>query len=180
MADIAVLEGNILVLLGKRGFLRRQAAKTGRVLKRGVRSTGHAIAQASRVSKRVAKRAIRAVAKAVLLKGDGLLGSSVTTMSKTQAKAVLMAPATAAVANTVPVAVPLVPLLVNEVVDEVFAAIKKRVAKGLSPEAAAAQVKTALENDDDKVLQAGVSLPVILGVSALVVGVGLAIKKRRS
>jgi len=172
------LNGNALVLLGRRSFLARQARNVGHVVAKAGRATGHAVAQAGRVTRRVAKRIVRGVASKILLHGDGLLGIESAAMSRTSAKALLMPSATAAVASGLPIAAPLVPVLVNEVVDEVYDAIKKKVSKGASPESAAADVKTALQADDDRVLSSGVSMPVMLGIGAGLVALALVLKKR--
>lgn len=195
MADVTTLEGNASVLAlfgGKRSFAARQAARAGRVTRRAVkttvrvtkkigRGTGHAIMQAGRVTRRVAKRLVRGVANKMLLNGDPLLGASAPTMTKNAAKTLILPTATAAVtASTVtaPLA-PIVPILVNEVIDEVYSAISKRVKKGMSPERAASEVAVALEKDDDKALGASPSMPVILGVGAGIIALIMVLKKRR-
>lgn len=124
--------------------------------KSNVREAGHVTAESARitstaasrtldVTRRVAKRLIKSVAKKVLFRGE-LLGS-VAAVPKNAAKGVLIPVATAAVlANTVTApAAPVVPILVNEVIDELYSAITRNIAKGLSPEKAAEAAKADLD-----------------------------------
>jgi hypothetical protein len=133
------------------------------------------------VGKRVAKRLIRGIAKKVLLNGDPLLGAMPSTMTKNAAKAAIIPTATAAVLSTTVTApfAPVVPVLVNEVVDEIYSSIKSRIKKGMSPQKAASEVAVALEKDDDKALGASPSMPVILGVGAGVIALIMVLKKRK-
>lgn len=148
------------------------------------RATGHAVAQTARVTTRVMRRAakgvIRAVAKSLLLKGDyavALLGESesIARVSKTAAKGVLLPAATAAVAaSPAAVASPLVPVLVNEVIDEVYAAIEKKVRQGLSPEQAKKQISDALtRNDDDELNTSPSWMPWAIGGGFILAIVGI-------
>jgi hypothetical protein len=138
--------------------------------------------QAGRVTRRVAKRLIRGVANKILLNGDPLLGANAPTVTKNAAKAMILPTATAAVtASTVtaPLA-PIVPILLNEVLDEIYSSISSRIKKGMSPQKAATEVAQALERDDDKALgSGGLSMPVMLGLGAGAVVLALALKKRR-
>lgn len=170
-------------LLGK-SFVSRMARKTLNVNKKIVRGAGHGIATAgravghvamtaNRIATRVALRAIRKAAKTVLFHGDvdflGADGSPV--VSKTAAKAILMPTATAAVAATpgAQLAAPIVPVLVNQVLDEIY--------KALTGGKKVADIKKDLENGESP---SGIS-PVIIGVGILVAGavIFLASKKRK-
>ncbi len=114
----------------------------------GVAETGRAASTALDITRRVAKRLIKTVAKKVLFHGGGLLGASaVAAVPKNAAKGVLIPVATAAVlANTVTApAAPVVPVLVNEVIDELYNSISDKIAKGLSPDKAAAEAKADLD-----------------------------------
>jgi hypothetical protein len=125
---------------------------TGKEAVHAVAETGRAAdTAASRtldVTRRVAKRLIKTVAKKVLFHGVGLLGASaVAAVPKNAAKGVLIPVATAAVlANTVTApAAPVVPVLANEVIDELYNSISDKIAKGLSPDKAAAEAQADLD-----------------------------------
>lgn len=145
---------------------------TAHVVATGTRATVRAVGDVLDVTRRMAKRAIKAVAKKVLFKG-GLLGASaVAAVPKNAAKGILIPAATAAVlANpATAAAAPAVPVLVNEVIDELYNNISDNIAKGLSPDKAADKAKSDLdkltpgEENDPK---AGI------GTIALLVGGGL-------
>lgn len=181
MANLAVLEGDgvdisierpiqfgTFALLGKRGFLRRRAHSALNV----ARGAGHGIAQAGRFARRKAKQAVRSIASKLLFHGYGsLMGEAgAPTMTKNAAKAALAAPSTAALLAftvTAPFA-PAAPVLVNEVVDEIYSTIEKKIKKGATPQQAAAETQVHLQNNDDKALGAGFSMPVLLGGAAAV------------
>lgn len=133
------------------------ASRAVNVSKDTVKEAGHAAAETGRfvntvasrtldVTRRVAKRLIKTVAKKVLFHG-GLLGSSVAAVPKNAAKGVLIPVATAAVlANIVTApAAPVVPVLVNEVIDELYNSISDKIAKGLSPDKAASEAQADLD-----------------------------------
>ena len=135
------------------------ASRAVNVSKDTAKEAGHAALETGRfvntaasrtldVTRRVAKRLIKTVAKKVLFHGGGLLGASaVAAVPKNAAKGVLIPVATAAVlANTVTApAAPVVPVLVNEVIDELYNAISDKIAKGMSPEKAASEAKADLD-----------------------------------
>ena len=150
--------------------------------KSNVKEAGHAAAEAGRaantaasrtldVTRRVAKRLIKSVAKKVLFKGDMLLGNgSVAAVPKNAAKGVLIPVATAAVvANTITApAAPAVPALVNEVIDELYSAIEAKIKAGLSPDKAAAAARADLDKlepgeENDPKVGSGYMLPLIIG-----------------
>jgi hypothetical protein len=121
---------------------------TGKEVVHSVAETGRAASTALDITRRVAKRLIKTVAKKVLFHGTGLLGgSAVAAVPKNAAKGVLIPVATTAVlANTVTApAAPVVPVLVNEVIDELYNAISNKIAKGLSPDKAAAEAQADLD-----------------------------------
>lgn len=101
----------------------KTAKETGHIVATGARAVGHA----AMIAERLAKRIIRRAAKKVLLHGDigmQMLGDGTPIMPKTAATAVLLPAATAAVlASPAAVAAPAVPLLVKEVIDEIYSAI---------------------------------------------------------
>lgn len=154
--------------------------------KSNVREAGHAAAETGRVAntaasrsmnvvRRVAKRLIKTVAKKVLFKGD-LLGAetpSVARMTKGTAKGILIPAATAAVvANTTTApAAPIVPVLVNEVVDELYEVMERNIKKGMSPKDAEKAAKAALdklepgEENDPKI--SGGFMPLAIGAAAV-------------
>ena len=187
VSKVARTTGHV-VATGARKTQKHVLRPAAHVVATGARATGHAVAEGARVTGRVLRRAakgiIRKVAKTVLLKGDYslLMGAetpSVARVSKNLAKGVLMPAATAAVAAstvTAPAA-PLVPILVNEVIDEVYSAIEKKVKKGLSPEQAKQEVLTALENNDDAALEAGGNMTPILIGGGVVLALILFLKK---
>lgn len=131
----------------------KTATRTVNVTKDTAKEAGHAVAETGRaagqaldVTRRVAKRLIKGLAKKVLFQG-GLLGSSVAAIPKNAAKGVLIPVATAAVlANGVTApAAPVVPVLVNEVIDELYQSISDKIAKGLSPDKAASEAQADLD-----------------------------------
>ncbi len=155
------------------------AAETGRFV-------NTAASRSLNVINRVAKRLIKKVAKAVLFHGDSLLGSGVAAVPKNAAKAILIPAATAAVlANTVTApAAPAVPVLVNEVINELYSSISDAVSKGLSPEDAAKAAQDKLDQlepgeENDPKVSYGSFMPVAIGLAA-VVGLVVILKKRRS
>jgi hypothetical protein len=186
-----IVEGDVLALLGRRSYMARQFSRVGRVTKRAVRgtghvfakagrATGHAVAQAGRVTRRVAKRIIRGIANKMLLHGDSMLGAKAPAMTKEAAKTLILPTATAAVtASTVtaPLA-PAVPVILNEVLDEVYASIQKRIKKGMSPEKAAAEVSAALEKDDDAALGAKASPALLLGIGGAALALLIFMRRR--
>lgn len=139
------------------------------------------------VVRRVAKRLIKKVAKKVLFKGD-LMGAEGATarISKGAAKGVLIPVATAAVAanTTTAPAAPIVPVLVNEVIDELYSAIEKGIKKGLSPkqaekEAVAEMDKLEPGEENDPKVSYGSFMPVAIGIAA-VLGLVVILKKKKS
>ncbi len=120
---------------------------TAHVVATGTRATVRAVGDVLDVTRRMAKRAIKAVAKKVLFKGGFLGASAVAAVPKNAAKGILIPAATAAVlANpATAAAAPAVPVLVNEVIDELYNNISDQVAKGLSPDNAAAKAKSDLD-----------------------------------
>ncbi len=155
-------------------------APTKRVVnetKSNVKEAAHGVAEAGRgtkvaldVARRVAKRIIKTVAKKVLFKGDSLLGSSVAAVPKNAAKGILIPIATAAVvANTTTApAAPVVPVLVNEVIDELYNGISKKIAQGMSPEKAASEAQSDLDRlepgeENDPKFGSGFALPLLIG-----------------
>lgn len=154
---------------------------TARAGAHAVAEAGRATAMSANVIRRMAKRAIKKVAKAVLFKGD-LLGS-VAAVSKNAARGILIPPATAAVAAnpTLAPAAPVVPVLVNEVIDELYANIESRVKKGLSPEKAASEARADLDKlepgEENDPGAKSMMAPIFLGLGVLM---GLAILARRN
>lgn len=142
-----------------------------------VKEAAHGVAESARgtkvaldIARRVAKRVIKMVAKKVLFHGDGLLGSGVAAVPKNAAKGILIPVATAAVvANTTTApAAPVVPVLVNEVIDELYNAISKKIAQGLSPDKAAAEAKSELDKlepgeENDPKVGSGMMVPLLVG-----------------
>lgn len=166
--------------------------------KSNVREAGHVAAESGRftvtaasrsmdVIRRVAKRLIKTVAKKVLFKGDYLgADSGVARISKGAAKGVLIPVATAAVAanTTTAPAAPIVPVLVNEVIDELYSAIEKGIKKGLSPKQAEDAAKAELDKlepgeENDPKVSYGSFMPVAIGIAA-VVGLVVILKKKRN
>lgn len=205
MATLAVLEGDgvevsiakpmtfgTLALLGRRSFLTRRTRAAVRTVKKVARATGHAVAQASRVTKRMAKRVIRKIAAGAIFSGyAGLDGASgAPKITKEAAKVMLLPTVTAALTAatvTAPLA-PIAPVLLNEVLDEIYSSIAARVNKGATPQQAAAEVKAALQSDNDaaadKALGAGVfgtglSAPVLMGGAALLGVLYFMVSKKR-
>lgn len=139
------------------------------------------------VIRRVAKRLIKKVAKKVLFKGD-LMGADtgVARISKGAAKGILIPVATAAVAanTTTAPAAPIVPVLVNEVIDELYSAIEKGIKKGLSPKQAEDEAKAELDKlepgeENDPKVSYGSYMPIAIGLAA-VIGLVVVMKKKKS
>jgi hypothetical protein len=166
--------------------------------KSNVKEAGHAALETGRVVntaasrsmdviRRVAKRLIKKVAKSVLFKGD-LMGadSSTARISKGAAKGILIPVATAAVAanTTTAPAAPIVPVLVNEVIDELYSAIEKGIKKGLSPKQAEDEAKAELDKlepgeENDPQVSYGSYMPVAIGIAA-VLALVVVLKKKKS
>lgn len=173
-------------------IVTKPVVRAGNETKSVAREAGHAVMETGRaagtaldVTRRVAKRIIKSVAKKVLFKGDMLLGESLSAIPKNAAKGVLMPVATAAVlANTVTApAAPAVPILVNEVIDELYSAIEKKVKQGLSPERAAQEAKADLDKmepgeENDPKVSSGYTPWLIGGGLALLAFI--AIRRRNS
>jgi len=147
------------------------------------KSAASGVKSALDVTRRVAKRLIKKVAKKVLFKGDDLLGS-VSAIPKNAAKGVLIPVATAAVlANTITApAAPAVPVLVNEVINELYSAMENAVKKGLSPEKAAKAAQDSLDvlepgEENDPKVGFGSFMPIAIGV-AFVLGLVVVLKKK--
>lgn len=149
--------------------------EAGHMTAESARVTNTAVSRASGVVRRVAKRLIKTVAKKVLFKGD-FLGAdkpSVARISKNAAKGILMPVATAAVAanTTTAPAAPIVPVLVNEVIDELYSVLERNIKKGMSPKDAEKAAKEALdrlepgEENDPKV--SGGFMPLAIGAAAV-------------
>jgi LPXTG-motif cell wall-anchored protein len=160
------------------------AAESARATNTAASRTGKAVVNSANVIRRVAKRLIKGLARKVLFSGDDLMGASVGRVPANAAKAMLMPTATALVlANSVTApAAPIVPVLVNEVVDELYSAISRGIEKGLSPkkaeEAALEQIETKTpeeENDPSP----GVSPLMIAGLAALAIGAFVFLKRRK-
>lgn len=154
--------------------------------KSNVREAGHAAAETGRVAstaatrsmgviRRVAKRLIKGIAKKVLFKGEylGAEKPSIARMSKNAAKGLIMPTATALVAanTTTAPAAPLVPVLVNEVVDELYAVLERNVKKGMSPKDAEKAAKEALDKlepgeENDPKVGVGSFTPWLIGGAA--------------
>lgn len=156
------------------------ALETGRVV-------NTAASRSMNVIRRVAKRLIKTVAKKVLFKGD-LMGAEGATarISKGAAKGVLIPVATAAVAanTTTAPAAPIVPVLVNEVIDELYSAIERGIKKGLSPKQAEDAAKAELDKlepgeENDPKVGYGSFMPVAIGVAA-VLALVVVLKKKKS
>jgi hypothetical protein len=150
-----------------------EVVKTGKDAGHAVMETGRAGSVALDVTRRVAKRLIKKVAKKVLFKGDDLLGS-VSAIPKNAAKGVLIPVATAAVlANTVTApAAPAVPVLVNEVINELYSAMENAIKKGLSPEKAAKAAQDQLDvlepgEENDPKVGYGSFMPIAIGIAAV-------------
>lgn len=165
--------------------------------KSNVREAGHAALETGRVAntaasrsmnviRRVAKRLIKGVAKKVLFKGD-LLGEGATArVSKGAAKTVLIPVATAAVAanTTTAPAAPIVPVLVNEVIDELYSAIERGIKKGLSPKQAEAEALKEMDKlepgeENDPKVGTGSFMPIAIG-AAVILGLVVVMKKKKS
>lgn len=167
-------------------IVTKPATRAVGVVKETGREAGHAAAESGRaastaasrsmgVIRRVAKRLIKGIAKKVLFKGD-ILGQekpSIARMSKTAAKGLIMPTATALVAanTTTAPAAPLVPVLVNEVVDELYAVLERNVKKGMSPKDAEKAAKEALDKlepgeENDPKVGVGDFTPWLIGGAA--------------
>lgn len=168
-------------------IVTKPATRAFNETKSNVKEAGHAAAETGRVAntaasrsmnvvRRVAKRLIKTVAKKVLFKGD-LLGAetpSVARMTKGTAKGILIPVATAAVAanTTTAPAAPIVPVLVNEVVDELYEVMERNIKKGLSPKDAEKAAKEALDKlepgeENDPKVSAGGFMPLAIGAAAI-------------
>lgn len=161
--------------------VKRAAGETKTTVKAGahaVAETGRVAAMSANVVRRMAKRAIKKVAQKVLFKGD-LLGS-VAAVSKNAARGILIPPATAAVAAnpTLAPAAPVVPVLVNEVINELYANIEKKVKQGISPEQAASEARADLEKlepgEENDPGASGMMTPIFLGLGIVVAAAILA------
>lgn len=171
-------------------IITKPLVRAGNEAKTDIRTAGHVAAESARgtqmaaaVGYRVVKRLVRKLAAKVLLKGDFLSGEGVAKYPKNAAKGVLIPVATAAVvANTTTAPFsPAVPVIVNTVIDELYAAIEKKIKKGLSPEKAKQEISAALNSDDDAAADAALGVSnmtpwIIGGVGALLL---VLILKRR-
>jgi len=165
----------------------RAGNETKTVAKEAVHATAESLRatkMAADVGYRVVKRLVRKLAAKVLLKGDFLSGEGVAKYPKNAAKGVLIPLATAAVvANTTTAPFsPAVPVIVNTVIDELYAAVEKKIKKGLSPEQAKKEISDALNSDDDAAADAALGVSnmtpwIIGGVGALLLI--LVLKRRR-
>ncbi len=151
-----------------------EVVKTGRDTVSVAKSAGSGLKSALDVTRRVAKRLIKKVAKKVLFKGDGVLLGSVSAIPKNAAKGVLIPVATAAVlANTITApAAPAVPVLVNEVINELYSAMENAVKKGLSPDKAAKAAQDSLDvlepgEENDPKVSFGAFMPIAIGIAAV-------------
>lgn len=166
----------------------RTVAHTGLEAGRGINTaasrTGKAVVYAANVTRRVAKRLIKSVARTVLFSGDSLLGESLSRIPKNAAKTLLIPSATAAVAanpTTAP-ATPIVPILVNEVVDELYSVIERNIKRGLSPKQAAESAlkdMDKLEPGEETDPGQGVTPMLLLGLAAAIVGAVIIFKRKR-
>ncbi len=168
--------------------------RTANETKSNVKEAVHVTAESARATKlgldvvrRVAKRLIKKLAKKVIFKGDLMGADSATArISKGAAKGILIPVATAAVAanTTTAPASPVVPVLVNEVIDEIYSVIERGIKKGLSPKQAEDEAKAELDKlepgeEGDPSVSATSFMPIAIGIAA-VLGLVVLMKKKRA